>query len=102
MHVDLKHLPRLHGQPAYVFVAIERVTRFVQVEIIEKRDAVTVAACLERFLKAFAHPVHTLLTDNGSEFTDRFAVYKKGKPPDRPSGAHPFDRVCAKHGINIS
>ncbi|MBC7944963.1 MAG: DDE-type integrase/transposase/recombinase [Burkholderiales bacterium] len=72
------------------------------VEIIEKRDAVTVAACLERFLKAFAHPVHTLLTDNGSEFTDRFAVYKKGKPPDRPSGAHPFDRVCAKHGINIS
>jgi hypothetical protein len=24
---------------------------------------------------------------------------KKGKPPDKPSGQHPFDRLCAKHAI---
>ena len=42
---------------------------------------------------------HTILTDNGSEFTDRFAVDKKGKPPDKPSGQHPFDRLCARHAI---
>src|SRR5258708_6284258 len=35
VHVDLKHLPRLQRKAAYVFVAIERTTRFVHVEIIE-------------------------------------------------------------------
>jgi transposase InsO family protein len=99
VHVDLKHLTRLEGRPAYVFVAIERTTRFAHVEIVARRDAATIAACLERFLTAFGHPVHTILTDNGSEFTDRFAVDMKGKPKDRPSGRHPFDLVCKAHTI---
>src|SRR5487761_2091552 len=34
VHVDLTPLTRLKGQPAYVFVAIERVTRFAHVEIV--------------------------------------------------------------------
>lgn len=99
VHIDLKHLPRLEGKTSYVFVAIERVTRFVYVEIIEKRDAQTVAGCLDRFLEAFSYPVHTVLTDNGSEFTDRFAVDMKDKPHDKPSGRHAFDLVCAKNKI---
>jgi transposase-like protein len=98
VHADLKHLTRLQGKPAYVFVAIERTTRFAHVEIVHERSAATIAACLERFLEAFGHPVHTILTDNGSEFTDRFAVDMKGKPKGKPSGRHPFDRVCARHG----
>ncbi len=40
-----------------------------------------------------------MLTDNGSEFTDRFAVDKKDKPHDKPSGHHPFDRVCTERVI---
>src|SRR5262249_24635363 len=74
-------------------------TRFVYVEIVLKRDAKTIAACLERFLKAFGHPVHTILTDNGSKFTDRFAVDMKDKPEGKPSGRHPFDKLCAKKRI---
>ena len=99
VHIDLKHLPRLKGMPAYVFVAIERTTRFVHIEIVTQRDAMTIALCLEHFLVGFGHPVHTILTDNGSEFTDRFAVDMKGKPEGRPSGNHPFDRICARTGI---
>src|SRR5262249_45325787 len=57
VHVDLKHLPRLQKQPAYIFVAIERTTRFVHVEIITDRSGATTARCLQRFLKAFGHPV---------------------------------------------
>jgi transposase InsO family protein len=26
-------------------------------------------------------------------------VDKKGKPHDKPSGDHPFDRICARHAI---
>lgn len=99
IHVDLKHLPRLEGRAAYIWVAIDRATRFVHIEIIEKRDARSTAACLERFIASFPHPVHTVLTDNGSEFTDRFAVDKKNKPEGKPSGDHPFDARCRRAGI---
>ena len=99
VHVDLKHLPRLKGVAAYVFVAIERTTRFAHVEIVTRRDASTIARCLERFIAAFGHPIHTILTDNGSEFTDRFAVDMKGKPAGKPSGNHPFDRLCGQNHI---
>ena len=99
IHIDLKHLSKLDGHPSYVFVAIDRATRFVYVEIHPQRDGKTAAGFLERFSKAFIHPIHTVLTDNGSEFTDRFAVKKPNKPDDRPSGAHPFDRQCARLGI---
>lgn len=98
VHVDLKHLTRLEGRPAYVFVAIERTTRFAHVEMIGQRNAVTVAGCLERFVEAFGHPVHTILTDNGSEFTDRFGQ-ARWRTRATGTGAHPFDRVCARYGI---
>lgn len=99
VHVDLKHLTSLRQTKSYVFVAIERVTRFVHIEIVISRDSQTIAGCLERFLAAFGHPVHTILTDNGSEFTDRFAVDMKGKPEGEPSGYHPFDKICSASGI---
>jgi transposase-like protein len=100
IHIDLKHLPALEKRKSYAFVAIDRATRYVYLEIHPRRDAETTAAFLTRFLAHFPHPVHTILTDNGSEFTDRFAVDMKGKPHDRPSGRHPFDRVCAKSHID--
>jgi transposase InsO family protein len=102
VHVDLKHLPRLQRRPAYVFVAIERTTRFVHIAIIDERSGETVAACFKAFLEAFGHPVHTVLTDNGGEFTDRFADARwrhRDDPPRHGTGDHPFDRVCQTHGI---
>ena len=99
IHIDLKHLPALERHKSYAFVAIDRATRYVYLEIHPKRDADTSAGFLERFLAHFPHAVHTILTDNGAEFTDRFAVDMKNKPEHRPSGRHPFDRLCAKRGI---
>ncbi|MFP3944970.1 MAG: IS481 family transposase [Alphaproteobacteria bacterium] len=99
IHVDVKYLTSLGGRRDYAYVAIDRATRFVYVEVLPDRKGGTAAGFLRRFLEAFAYPVHTVLTDNGSEFTDRFAVDKKGKPDDQPSGGHPFDKVCAAHGI---
>jgi transposase len=100
VHVDLKHLPALQRRKSYAFVAIDRATRYVYLEIHPRRDAETAAAFFERFLAQFPHRVHTILTDNGSEFTDRFAVDMKDKPRDRPSGRHPFDRVCTRRKID--
>jgi transposase InsO family protein len=99
VHIDIKHLPRLAKKRAYAYVAIDRATRFVYLEILPDRQAQTAADFLERFLASFPLPVHTVLTDNGSEFTDRFAVDKKGKPEGQPSGEHLFDKVCAAQGV---
>jgi IS30 family transposase len=100
IHFDLKHLPALERRKSYAFVAIDRATRYVYVEILQKRDAKTSVGFLTRFLAHFPHPVHTILTDNGAEFTDRFAVDMKNKPPGKPSGKHPFDLICAVHKID--
>jgi len=100
IHVDVKHLPTLRREKSYAFVAIDRATRYVYLEVHRRRDGATAAAFLDRFLVHFPYPVHTLLTDNGSEFTDRFAVDMKGKPADKPSGRHPVDRLCLRHGIS--
>lgn len=94
IHIDLKHLPALEKHKSYAFVAIDRATRYVYLEIHPRRNAETAAAFLQRFLAHFPAKVHTILTDNGSEFTDRFAVDMPGKPKDKPSGNHPFDRIC--------
>jgi len=99
IHLDIKYLPPLNRQRAYVFVAIDRATRFVYIEIHRNRRAATARAFLKRFIEVFPYPVHTILTDNGSEWTDRFAVDKKNKPFDKPSGDHLFDRLCADRGI---
>jgi transposase-like protein len=99
IHIDVKYLPPLGRRRSYAYVAIDRATRFVYMEILPDRRAATAAGFLARFLDTFPLEVHTILTDNGSEFTDRFAVDKKAKPHDRPSGQHPFDRACAARAI---
>ena len=99
VHIDVKHLPALDRRKAYAFVAIERATRYVYLEVHPDRTAQTAAGFLERLLADLPIKVHTLLSDNGSEFTDRFAVDMKGKPPGKPSGHHPIDRICAAHHI---
>jgi transposase InsO family protein len=99
IHVDVKYLPPLGRRRSYAYVVIDRATRFVYLEILPDRRAATAAGFLARFLDRFPLKVHTVLTDNGSEFTDRFAVDKKGKPHDKPSGTHAFDRLCAARAI---
>ena len=99
IHLDIKYLPPLRRQRAYVFVAIDRATHFVYVEIHRNRRAATAHDFLMRFIETFPYPIHTILTDNGSEWTDRFAVDKKDKPVDKPSGKHPVDRLCHRHEI---
>jgi len=99
IHVDVKHLPALRREKSYAFVAIDRATRYVYLEVHARRDGATATAFLDRFLAHFPHKVHTVLTDNGAEFTDRFAVDMKDKPDGRSSGRHPFDRLATERHI---
>ena len=57
-----------------------------------------VATAMERVLAAFGHPVHTVLTDNGAEFTDRFQDGSKAGHAARPTGAIPSTRSAPEPG----
>jgi len=79
----------------YLFVAIDRATRWVFVQI--KRNKT--AASAQAFLKALHHAcplkIQKILTDNGKEFTDRLFARRERAP----SGHHEFDQLCQELGI---
>ena len=59
IHIDLKYLPALQRRTSYAFVAIDRATRYVYVEIHTRRDGASATGFLKRFLAHFPHDVHT-------------------------------------------
>ncbi|TSE21204.1 Integrase core domain protein [Tepidimonas aquatica] len=94
VHIDVKYLPQMADgtQHRYLFVAIERATRWVFVQLHNKRKS---AGAAKRFLadliKASPIKIHTILTDNGKAFTDRFITTGERTP----TGQHAFDALCA-------
>ncbi len=72
-HVDVKYLPQMPDETSrrYLFVAIDRATRWVFVQIKSNKTATAARAFLNALQKATPCHIRTLLTDNGSEFTDR-------------------------------
>lgn len=56
----------------------------------------TAAAFLDHVIAALPYRVHTILTDNGIQFTDSARYRDPNKPMHRRSR---FDQRCAQHGI---
>ena len=96
VHIDVKYLPQMPDETErrYLFVAIDRATRWVFVQIRPHKTAAAARGFLSAFNKAAPFKVRTLLTDNGSEFTDR--LFNKQK---QASGEHEFDLLCQALGI---
>jgi transposase InsO family protein len=97
IHMDVKYLPQMQDEPSrgYVFVAIDRATRWVFIAIKKTRSAASARSFLKELHKAAPFRIRTLLTDNGTEFTDRLF----GCRAKEPSGEHAFDRLC--EALNI-
>lgn len=96
VHLDVKYLPQMPDETErrYLFVAIDRATRWVFVQIRPRKTAAAARSFLAALSKAAPFKLRTLLTDNGSEFTDR--LFNKQK---QASGEHAFDQLCAALGI---
>ena len=54
----------------YLFVAIDRTSKFAFAELHEKADRPSAARFLEALIAAVPYRLHTVLTDNGIQFTD--------------------------------
>jgi transposase-like protein len=97
VHIDVKYLPRMADEDKrkYLFVAIDRATRWVYLEVLPDKSARQSKAFLKRLIKKAPFHINKVLTDNGKEFTDRFIANGERKP----TGQHPFDQVCQTHEI---
>jgi transposase InsO family protein len=96
LHVDIKYLPRMPDESAhrYLFVAIDRATRWAFIHLYDGQTEKNSVDFLEKVLENAPMKVEKILTDNGTQFTDRFNSKEK-----RPTGKHAFDQACGKAGI---
>jgi transposase-like protein len=89
-HIDIAEVQTAEGK-LYLFVAIDRTSKFAFVELYDKAGKMNAAQFLRNLLKAVPYAIHTVLTDNGIQFTNRAC--------DRYAFHHIFDRVCDENSI---
>jgi len=94
LHIDVTYLPKFDGVRYYLFVAIDRATRLLYYKVYENKTAANAEAFLKECKEYFPFYITHILTDNGLEFTDKFA---RGK--NNVSGNHKFDIECTKDEI---
>lgn len=97
IHIDIKYLPKMADETSrsYLFVAIDRATRWVHMEILPDKSAKSAESFLQHVVDKAPFIISKLLTDNGKEFTDRFIPNGEREP----TGNHVFDKACTKHTI---
>ncbi len=76
-HIGIAEVRTAQGK-LYLTVAIDRTSKFVFVQVTKKTSRVTTSAFLEALINAVPYKIHTVLTDNGIQFT--FPPRHKGGP----------------------
>jgi transposase-like protein len=90
-HIDIAEVQTAEGK-LYLFVAIDRTSKFAYAELHEKAGKMAAAGFLRNLIAIVPYAIHTVLTDNGIQFTNRVQ--------DRHAFEHIFDRVCREHGVD--
>ncbi len=103
-HVDIAELRTEPGK-LYLLVAIDRTSKFAFVELHEKVTRRVAGNFLRALIAAVPYRVHTVLTDNGTHFTEPSG---NGWTPDEIKQmlarkqlfrAHSFEIACAKNDV---
>ncbi|HEY9422820.1 MAG TPA: IS481 family transposase [Thermoanaerobaculia bacterium] len=94
-HIDIAEVQTAEGK-LYLYVGIDRTTKFAFVQLVEKANRVTASAFLVALIAAVPYRIHTVLTDNGIQFR---------LPPRHADGptaryvTHMFGMRCRENGI---
>jgi len=90
IHIDIAEVSTAQGK-LRLFVAIDRTSKVAFVRLVESAGKMEAAQFLRELVEAVPYRIHTVLTDNGIQFTTRSrGIY---------DGWHIFDRVCDENGI---
>jgi transposase InsO family protein len=94
-HIDIAEVRTAEGK-LYLFVAIDRTSKFAFARLVEKANRVTASDFLLALVEAVPYKIHTVLTDNGIQF--RFPPRYADGPTARFI-VHMFDKRCRENGI---
>ena len=92
-HIDIAEVRTKEGK-LYLFVAIDRTSKFAVARLVETASRETAWEFLEHLLKVVPYKIHTILTDNGLQFAEQ--PRNRGKTPFRKMR---FDMICEANGI---
>jgi transposase InsO family protein len=96
IHIDMTYIPKLEGTKKYVFVAIDRATRLVLIRMSDGKSQNHSEAFLKECIDFFPFTIKKILTDNGSEFTNKLYKYKTNV---HVKNKHKFDLICEENMI---
>ena len=94
-HIDIAEVRTAEGK-LYLFVAIDRTSKFAFVALHDKADRPTAVRFLEALIAAVPYRLHTVLTDNGIQFAD---LPKNRDGWTARYRVHRFDQICRANGI---
>jgi transposase InsO family protein len=103
-HIDIAEVQTAEGR-LYLFVAIDRTSKFAFVELHRKALRKTAADFLQHLVEAVPYRINIVLTDNGTHFTTPGAggsaaqLIADALAKGEPVWAHAFEYACATLGI---
>ena len=89
-HIDIAEVRTEEGK-LYLFVAIDRTSKFAFAQLHSKAGKMAAAQFLRDLISAVPYKIHTVLTDNGVQFANR--------KRDHSAFEHIFMRVCRENAI---
>ena len=103
-HIDIAEVQTAEGR-LYLFVAVDRTSKFAFVELHGKALRKTAADFLRHLVEAVPYRINVVLTDNGTHFTTPGAggsaaqLIAAALAKGEPVWAHAFEYACATLGI---
>lgn len=107
-HIDIAQVSTEEGK-LQLFVAIDRTSKFAFVQLHERATRRIAAEFLRALIAAVPYTVHTVLTDNGTQFVDTTPVsaeaeakaeaYWAERDEPRLYRWHPFDWACNQNKV---
>jgi len=100
VQIDVKFVPacclvnEVKGEKFYQYTAIDEYSRWRYVEAFQEHSTYSSMLFLEHLIKAFPMPIECVQTDNGLEFTKRFAPNMKSQ-----NQLTIFERKLGEYGI---
>jgi len=89
-HIDIAEVRTDEGK-MYLFVAIDRTSKFTFAELFSRATRPLAAEFLRHLIATVPYKIHTILTDNGIQFANRKSDHYAFKLL--------YDRICEAHGI---
>ena len=104
-HIDIAEVWTEEGK-LYMFVAIDRVSKFAYAQLHVRATRRIAADFLRKLIEIVPYKIHTVLTDNGTHFTEprgeSWSVSEIKAMIERKEifRAHSFDLACAQNDID--